>query len=430
MQARAKVSQSWAPARWFLLLLLGLMCLPVRSMAQEALAASSSSRAQTIEQEERAKLAHLEENRPPRGQQLFDRIEERVIDPTFIPNGFSIKLGGLPSGGGFSLGPRYTRTDLFRERVTTDTSVVGSTKLWWRGETWFTAPALAGNHLALRLGAAYENAASMRYFGEGPTSSTRNETNFRREFTTPGFEARIHDVRNRITVGYRIGGLLANIGPGRLSSPPSTDTIFTEANTPGLDRQSNYVTGTAFAGLDLTQQGYNDPRGWTFDVANTQFWDRTWDAYSFDLLRTQAVYRFTYANGMRTLAFRARNETAFPNGGDQVPFYLQPTLGGPNDLRGYQRYRFYGSGGSSLLTAEYRWTLGQAIEMALFADGGNVYERPGLIGFRHNRGDGGIGVRFKNKEATFMRLDLGVSPEGVQVWFVFNPVFGRLARSF
>jgi hypothetical protein len=44
---------------------------------------------------------------------------------------------------------------------------------------------------------------------------------------------------------------------------------------------------------------------------------------------------------MRTLAFRAPNETTFHADGQQVPFYLQPTLGGPNDLRGYERYRFY-----------------------------------------------------------------------------------------
>jgi hemolysin activation/secretion protein len=83
-----------------------------------------------------------------------------------------------------------------------------------------------------------------------------------------------------------------------------------------------------------------------------------------------------------------------------------------------------------VLTAEYRWSVAETVEMAVFADGGNVYQRPGLIGFRDARGDGGIGFRIKNKDATFLRFDLGVSPEGVHVWFVFNPVFGLLHRSF
>jgi hypothetical protein len=53
--------------------------------------------------------------------------------------------------------------------------------------------------------------------------------------------------------------------------------------------------------------------------------------------------------------------------------------------------------------------------MALFGDGGNVYGRPGLIGVRDLRGDGGFGVRFKNKQQEIMRLDVGFSPEGVKV---------------
>jgi hypothetical protein len=68
--------------------------------------------------------------------------------------------------------------------------------------------------------------------------------------------------------------------------------------------------------------------------------------------------------------------------------------------------------------------------MALFGDGGNVYSRPGLIGLRQLRGDGGFGVRFKNKQQEIMRFDVGFSPEGVKVWFVFNNAFGKLYRSF
>jgi len=130
---------------------------------------------------------------------------------------------------------------------------------------------------------------------------------------------------------------------------------------------------------------------------------------------------------MRTLAFRARNETSFVQDNHQV--LSAADAGRPDDLRGYSRYRYYGNG-SSLLSAEYRWSVAETLEMAMFADGGNVYQRPGLIGFRDARGDVGIGFRFKNKDATFMRFDVGVSREGVHVWFVFNPVFGRLYRSF
>jgi hypothetical protein len=82
------------------------------------------------------------------------------------------------------------------------------------------------------------------------------------------------------------------------------------------------------------------------------------------------------------------------------------------------------------VSAEYRWPVSQMLELAVFGDGGNVYDRPGLIGLRDARGDGGFGVRLKAKDVTVMRFDVGFSPEGVKVWFVFNGIFAPLARSF
>ena len=165
------------------------------------------------------------------------------------------------------------------------------------------------------------------------------------------------------------------------------------------------------------------------EASDTQFWDQGAGRYNFHRLQTQASYYIPFLNGMRTFAFRLRNETTFHGAGQQVPFYLQPTLGGPDDLRGYERYRYYANC-ASILSAEYRWSVAGSVEMAVFGDGGNVYSRPGLIGFRHVRGDGGVGIRFKDKHREIMRFDIGVSPEGVNIWFVFNNAFGSLSRSF
>jgi len=387
------------------------------------------SRAEQITAAEKAKAAHLRPVEAPHGEQVFIDTKDKVMKHLSVTSGFSLRLGGLPTGGGFSIGPRYTRSDLLHDQLVSDTSVVGSTKLWWRAQTSLAAPSLVNGHLSMKVDAAYEDAASVFFYGEGPTSSRNGKSNFRREFTTARFETAVHTVANRVGLGYRIGGLLANVGPGRYSDPPSTSLIYTESTVPGLDRQSHFMTGTGFVFLDFTKKGFSNPSGFKLQAENTQFWDKTWGAYSFDLLATQAEYDFTFANGMRTLALRARNETAFVDGHQVVPFYLQPTLGGSDDLRGYDRYRFYGNG-ASLVNAEYRWSVAEALEMAVFADGGNVYQRPGLIGFRHSRGGGGIGFRFKNKNATIMRLDIGASPEGVHVWLVFNPVFRKLPRAF
>jgi hypothetical protein len=420
------------PARQLLYLLPVMFLLfcaqEARSQQTSAPPDPQTSRADEITAAENAKAQHLLPLEMPRGERDFVKLEDKVFIPLFEPpNGFGAMLGGLPTGAGFSLGPQYARRDLFRDNLVSDTYVVGSTKLWWRGQTSLEAPSLLNGHLSMGLDAAYEDAASVFFYGEGPESSTSGKSNFRREFTTAHFESAVHLGGNRLVLGYRLGGLLVHIGPGRLSDP--TTTLYTATEVPGLDQQPQFITGTGFVHLDFTKHGFANPSGFKFLADNTQFWDKTYHAYSFDLLGTQAEYYYTFANGMRTLAFRARNETSFVQGSNQVPFYLQPTLGSSDDLRGYDRYRFYGNG-SSLVNAEYRWSVAETLEMAIFADGGNVYQRPGLIGARDMRGDGGIGFRFKNKDATVMRFDLGFSPEGVHVWFVFNPIFVPLHRSF
>ena len=399
------------------------------SVAQEAQTQPPGSRTTGIIDAEKAKAKSLSTVEPSHGEQEFDRFEEKIVDPMVNPNGLTYQVGGLPTGGGFSLGPRYIRRDWLREHLTSDSYLVGSTKKWYKGQSTLDFVGLMDNHLEFTAAGAYENAASMPYYGEGPDSTKDNRSDFRREFTSAHFGGRFHLLDQKLSAGYSVGGLLVNVGPGDLGGWPSTDRIFNEANTPGLEKQSNFITGTASITADLTSPSFSNPKGLVLEARDTQFWDQSGNNSSFHLLQTQATYYVPFINGMRTLAFRARNETTFHADGQQVPFYLQPTIGGPNDLRGYERYRFYDNG-SSVLSGEYRWSVGGSLEMALFGDGGNVYGRPGLIGVRDLRGDGGFGIRFKNKQQEIMRFDVGFSPEGVKVWFVFNKAFGKLYRSF
>ncbi|MFZ0298205.1 MAG: hypothetical protein WAM13_07635 [Candidatus Sulfotelmatobacter sp.] len=402
----------------------------VGALAQDAEATNgSSSRAQTVADAEREKAKHLQPQEPPRGELKFDHIEKAIIKPLINQNGPALKFGGIPTGGGFSLGPQYTRQDLLADHLTWNTYIVGSTRKWYGGASSFDFHDLLNGHLQLSTDGGYMNAASVWYFGEGPDSSKSNKTDFDREFTTTHFSALGHSFDQKLTAGYIVGGLLVHVGPGDLSSTPTTQQLFTEANTPGLTQQSNFLTGTTTVQLDLTHPGFSNPEGLLLEADDSQFFDQSGNQANFHLLETQATYYLPVTNGMRTLVFRVRNETAFPENNQVVPFYLQPTLGGPDDLRGYDRYRFYADG-NSVATGEYRWSITQTLEMALFGEGGNVYQRPGLIGFRDLRGDGGFGFRIKNKQASVMRFDVGFSPEGVHVWFVFNDVFGKVSRIF
>ena len=399
------------------------------SVAQEAQTATPGPRAAGIIDAENAKATYLSPVEPSHGEREFDHVEKTVIDRLFNPNGVGLQFGGLPTGGGFSLGPRYVRRDWLREHLISDTYLVGSTEKWYEGKSTLDFVGLMDNHLEFTADGAYQNAASMPYYGEGSDSLKSNQSDFRREFTNAHFGGLVHLFDQKLSAGYSVGGLLVHVGPGDKGGWPSTDTIFNGTNTPGLEKQSNFITGTASITTDLTSPSLTSPKGLVLEAQDTQLWNRSGNNATLHLLQTQATYYVPFINGMRTLTFRARNETAFPSNGQQVPFYLQPTLGGPNDLRGYERYRFYDNG-ASVLSGEYQWSVAGSLELALFGDGGNVYNRPGLIGVRDLRGDGGLGIRFKNKQQEIMRLDVGVSPEGVKVWFVFNNAFEKLYHSF
>jgi len=418
-------------ARQFAMLLVaGSIAGSLSAFAQDAgVTNGSASRAQAVADAEQEKAKHLEPQKPPRGERKFNHVQQKFIKPLINQNGPALKFGGIPTGGGFSLGPQFTRQGLLADHLTWNTFVAGSTRKWYGGASSFDFHDLANGHLELRTDGGYQNSASVYYFGEGPDSSKSNKTDFDREFTTTHFAALGHFFDQKLTVGYILGGLLVHVGPGDRNDTPTTEQLFTEANTPGLTQQSNFITGTATVQLDFSRPGFSNPAGLQLEADDSQFFDRSGNRANFHLLETQAIYHLPITNGLRTLVFRVRNETAFAENNQVVPFYLQPTLGGPDDLRGYDRYRFYADG-NSVATLEYRWSISQTLEMAVFGDGGNVYARPGLIGVRDLHGDGGIGFRIKNKQASVMRFDVGFSPEGVNVWFVFNDIFGKLSRIF
>jgi outer membrane protein assembly factor BamA len=90
--------------------------------------------------------------------------------------------------------------------------------------------------------------------------------------------------------------------------------------------------------------------------------------------------------------------------GGRVPFYFQPTLGGPDDLRGFRRFRFRDEN-MILLQAEYRWEIFTAVDGALFYDTGKVASRVDDLDFRDLESDYGIGFRFGTRNGVFLRVE-------------------------
>jgi outer membrane protein assembly factor BamA len=122
--------------------------------------------------------------------------------------------------------------------------------------------------------------------------------------------------------------------------------------------------------------------------------------------------------------FAVRGKTTFTRtaSGQQVPFFMQPTLGGSEDLRGFREYRFR-DGSAVILNAEYRWEAFSGLDLALFIDAGQVAPRLTDIDFADLQKSYGFGFRFNTSKSVFMRVDVGLSKEGRQVFLKFNRAF-------
>jgi hypothetical protein len=71
------------------------------------------------------------------------------------------------------------------------------------------------------------------------------------------------------------------------------------------------------------------------------------------------------------LAFRGSALHSDVPGGNQIPFYLLPSIGGHNTLRDFLSYRFHDNN-TLVVNAESRFGLYPHLDLAVFCDAGNV----------------------------------------------------------
>ena len=80
-------------------------------------------------------------------------------------------------------------------------------------------------------------------------------------------------------------------------------------------------------------------------------------------------------------------------------------------------------GNMLVFNAEYRWEAFEGLDLALFADTGQVAARASDIRFSHFRTAYGLGFRFNTARSVVVRMDVGFSNEGKRVFLKFNHVF-------
>jgi outer membrane protein assembly factor BamA len=401
-------------------LLLALAAVPAL-WAQDA----PRTRAEQIEQARAAKTAALkpEEVTPAervlreiKNQRILERISEGY-------NGLRVKLGGMVTGGGFGIGPEYLREDLLEGRMFVRGSAQASTRQYIKleAETGWRSDLATVSFLA-----SHRDYNSLNYYGPGPDSRKTGRTNYRLEDTSADVFGTLQPAP-WVKLGASTGGLWVNTGPGQDSRYASAERHYSPAVSPGIDVQTDYLRTSVFGQFDYRDDPLGPKAGGNYVFQHSWYQDRRRDAYGFRRMDIDLQQYIPFFNKTRRFALRAKATFTETDAGNRTPFYLQPILGGSDDLRGYRFFRF-SDRNMVVYNAEYQWEVFSGMEGAVFFDAGKVMPRRTLLRFSDLETSAGFGLRFNARNRTFIRVDVGFSQEGFQVWFKFNDAFN--ARRF
>ena len=167
-----------------------------------------------------------------------------------------------------------------------------------------------------------------------------------------------------------------------------------------------------------TSPGYAR-RGGFYAVTGHDFADRD-SRFGFQQIDYEAVQHIPILRETWVLSLRGRAKTTWGKDDQQVPFYLLPSLGGGNSLRGYSSWRFRGRN-SLLLQGEWR-TSSTAVSRPRCSTTPAKWKSARRI--RPRRLDHGTGrARFHTLGATVLRVELAHSREGLRLVFATSAAF-------
>jgi len=403
-----------------------LALLPAPAVAQDD--PEPKTRAELIEQQRREKRARLwPERQSPIAEIANGLVERGLLDGVQSGlgggNGLQFVLGGMRSGQGMSVGLGYRRSDLWNDRLGFRSTVRGTLpQAAWMVDTQLYLPYLQAERGFLDVYTKYESSPEMNYYGEGPNSSLDDRTSY----TLEDFRLEVRggwEFYDFLRIGGTGGAILATTAPGHRAGVPSIEEVFDPSTTPGLFVDGEFIQTGIFLQLDWRDNPGGPRSGGNYKVEWTWYWDVT-SADQFNFRRIDGTFDqyFPYFNRTRVVAIHINGSYTFVDEGQKVPFYLQPTLGGNDNMRGYRRYRFYANN-AFYATIEHRWHSFSGMDVALFVDAGKVSNRARLLYREDLRYDGGIGFRFKMKETVIMRIDQAYGNEGYRFMWTFSNIF-------
>ena len=260
----------------------------------------------------------------------------------------------------------------------------------------------------------WESLPEEDFYGEGSGSAESARSNYGVSGHRAGWvtAAKLGPVQLRHSLRWDRYDLFA----GRDNRFPATQDTFTPTEVSGGFSDSQFLTNQLTAALDYRDDP-KDPRAGTMVAGSLEFRNGIQQTTANLTTLRLAHYLYVPLSDRKAHLFAFRTEAIHNMSNDAIPFYLEPSLGGSNSLRGFREYRFRDND-AFIATAEYRYRIWTYMDAVIFGDAGQVYADVFKdIADTKMQADYGGGVRLKAPIGLNMRLNIGHSSEGTRFWF-------------
>lgn len=380
------------------------------------------SRVDQIEFARNDKESNLQPEAEPGLQRKIKEVQKsfvyRLLNSEL--HGFGLDVGQLGPSSGFAVGPQFSRTDFLNGTLTFKVRAAASGSRSYLGRVDLRLGTPEG-FASLEFSADHRSLSQIPYYGPGPYSLKSGRSNYRLEDTTVELRPSFMPFRHLKASG--VGGFSKyDVGAGHAKQYISTEQQFSPETTLGLDKQTTFWRGGAILQFDWRDRSWAPAHGGKYTAQYLRYLDRDAGLYSFQRLDFDADQYIPLFNRTRVITFHGATSLTRTNRAQIVPFYLQPTLGGANSLRGYRSYRFYANN-SVIANVEYRWEVSPTFSVSAFTDAGKVFDRWSQWDLRKAESDVGFAVAFRTESRIVFRIDTAFSHEGTQIWLRANNIF-------
>jgi outer membrane protein assembly factor BamA len=308
-------------------------------------------------------------------------------------------IGGLTADSGFAGGVELKWSGVYLKTL-------GSVKKYQFIETGYEAPALGRRWLSFEVSGRYRNFPEEDFWGLGPDTKQDQRTNFLYEDVggSATMAVRFRKVRAGMTAGY----VAINTGPGRDKNFPSVPE--------NLQAGPRYRPVGPFVEYNSADESSDPHAGGKYAFRWTRY-GTTFQRYEIDVRR---FIPLTAAEDR--IALRVKTTFTDTSTTQETPFFMLPTVGGVDTVRGFAQYR-YRDRDALVLNGEYRRPVSGFLDAVFFADAGRVFSRASQITLKDAAAAAGVGTRVKFGSRMFFGVDLGFSREGTYLWFRSEHMF-------